>query len=93
MSEQWKPVANRGELALEVLTRRRALAEGVFLGECDFLLRLKPDGYAEHIDIKTPNARSVQSFIQEMAPHRIEIFVSPHEDADAVRAAISGQVH
>lgn len=88
----WLPIATRGCLALDVLTFRRARAERIFLLDCHFLLRVKPDGDAEPIDIRSPTAESVRSWIREMEPHTLQILVAVGEDADAVRAAIEGRM-
>ena len=90
--DPWLPIATRGCLALDVLTFRRAWSERIFIWECNFLLRLKPDGDAEPIDMRSPTAELVRTFIKEMEPHTLRILVADGEDADAVRAAIDGSL-
>jgi len=92
MSDPWLPIATRGCLALDVLTKRRAHGEDIGLGGCEYLLRLRPDGDSSPIDMRCATGEAARLFIAEMQPHTLRLLLAPDEDKGAAIARIEGRV-
>jgi len=93
MSDAWAPLCTRGCLVLDVLTFKRAFQEFILLHPgCAFLLRLHPDGDDEPTDMSTRDYVSVASFIKEMAPRDVRVFVGEGEDAELVRQRLGAKL-
>ena len=90
-AEQWGPVARRGECRIHIMTRARAVAEG--LGPClhregVYLGTIIPDdGDAVHMNFTS--AEFVALWLREMQPHGVTVAVASDEDEAAIFAALA----
>ena len=83
MSDGWGRVADRGELAVQVFTRR-------WLGEAAdvllppgwaFLAKVQPDG-GDEFDMAIESAASLAEYLAQMTPHRVRVNFAPGEEAE-----------
>jgi histidinol-phosphate/aromatic aminotransferase/cobyric acid decarboxylase-like protein len=86
---EWEPIAHRGEVALRVLTLRRAVAEGLgplIHPEAAYLAEvLTDDGDAHYLGFKSLSDIGV--YVRAMDP-RIRIAVAEDESEAALQAAL-----
>lgn len=95
MSEEtngWKPIAQRGHLALIVLTRAAAARKFAGLAalhdDMALLSILMPDASDSATPLQHLSVDSARSFISEMQPHTLDVLGDFGEDVTALRASL-----
>ena len=92
MSEPWEAVAHRGQLTMTVLTKARAVQDGIPMrAEAALVGVLHPDEGAD-VAVGFVSVDSLQGFIREMAPRSIKVECAPSEESTDLQSLLVGGV-
>ena len=89
MSGQWQAIAHRGQLDLDVLTRRRAVAEGYRLRDGVAFIGLVRPFDGDEIAVAFMNLARVVAWTREMEPRALTVVGVDEPHADQLRAALA----
>ena len=93
MNPDWgTPVAQRGELAVIVLTRAAAVRKFSALIDDEGVLvsLILPDGNKSATALQHPSVDAARIFITEMQPHTLDVVGDRGEDVSALNASLRG---